>query len=399
MRKIHLILLLLVATWGPMQARSIYVMPGEKIGDALIEARRIYQEDGSGTTIVIMPGDYEEELTIDVPGIRLINARCQTPNTNCTEVLDAGTKIGKDAVRISWYYGHGYQYRSMGDKFNWGGRRYRRWNASVLVTAPDFYAEGIIFQNSFNIYVSPAEAADSLSDVADNPQWTQSERPRRMPVRPKQVYSTEVQQRLYGERAAAISFTEGAKHAELRNCRVVGRQDALYGDHGADVWIDNCILQGGVDYIFGGMDLTILNSQLVAQVSNEKGDRCYITAGRGAVREDVENDSYYHPEHRAMNDSIPADEYVKQGFYIKNCRVRYATHDEIALPVNPLDSVQTKAHPIYLARPWRWWGKHVFRGIKADAGVLVADPEKDFDKTIHHGLTKGHITPYCTYKK
>lgn len=349
-------------------ALVLHVAPGEHIQDALRQARQAYAERGETTTIYLAPGTYYEELTIDVPGLRLINEQ------SAIDVHDGGVSIGPNAVRISWYCGHGYQYASMGDRPNYGGSRERRWNASVLVTAPDFYAEGIIFENSFNLYVSRAELLDTLVDISQsNLGWTEKERPKRqMPDRPRELNSTLVQNKYYRERASAISFTEGARNATLRHCRVVGRQDAFYGDHGASVLCDSCILCGAVDYIFGGLELTVRHSELVAMVNTEHGDRCYIAAGRGYVptADDV------------LRDSVPASEYATQGMLFVDCTVRYATNDEL---VNP-GSVGT-TDPIWLCRPWRWWGKHVFLRTRAAAGVLPEDP-------ISLGLTKGHPCPY-----
>lgn len=337
-------------------ALVLHVAAGERINDALNEARVAYAERGETTTICIAPGTYYEELTIDIPGIRLINSAAITSEAITSAqritVSNGGVTIGENAVRLSWHYGHGYQYASMGpNRPNYGGSKERRWNASVLVTAPDFYAEGIIFENSFNLYVSPLEAQDTLVDLSDAPfEWSAKERPkRRMPDRPKTPYSTEVQTRFYRERASALSFTETATNAHLVNCRVVGRQDALYGDHGARVLIENSILCGAVDYIFGGMDLEVRNSELVAMVGEEKGDKCYIAAGRG----------FY-------------------GLRFYHCTVRFATEDELVRP---------GTEPIRLCRPWRWWGVHVFAGTQAAEGVM--HPER-----VSLGLTKGHQTPF-----
>lgn len=390
LRNILTLCVLLMMTQAAEARRTLYVLSGEKIGNAIAQARHIYAETGEGTTIVISPGDYEEELTVDVPDLRMINARSLDNGANLTEVRNGGTKIGPSTVRISWYYGHGYQYASMGDRFNWGGKRERLWNAAVLVDAPNFYAEGIIFQNSFNIYVSPKEVADQMTDVADNPEWSASERPKRMPVRPKRVYSTTVQHRAYGERASAISFSSRATNAELRRCRIVGRQDAMYGDHGAQVYVYKCILQGQVDYIFGGMALTCKRSELVAQVSREKNDICYIAAGRGAVRR------YCRAEHL---DSIPEDEFVEQGMLFENCTIRYANGDEIAEPVDPSDPEQIRQHKIWLCRPWRWWGQHIFRNISAEPGILPTDPYTHPEDYISLGLTKQHPAPYVRIER
>ena len=259
-------------------ALVLHVHSGERINDALDSARVVYAERGEHTTILIDPGTYQEELTIDVPGLRLKNASRQPS----IELRDHGVHCDPNAVRITWYYGHGYQYASMGETVNYGGRRTRRWNASVLVTAPDFYAENIIFENSFNLYVSEREAQDSLVDISQSDlPWTEKERPKKvMPTRPKEVGSTVVQGKAYIERAAAISFTETATRAHLKNCRAVGRQDVLYGDQGASVYWDGGVLQGGVDFIFGAMTLAVEKALIIANINGEKGDKCYIAAGR-----------------------------------------------------------------------------------------------------------------------
>ena len=170
---------------GVLLSLVLHVHAGESINAALDSARVVYAERGERTTILLEPGVYQEQLTIDIPGLSL---KC--------------AQYKRNAI-ITWYYGHGYQYKSMGGEINYGGSRSRRWNASVLVTAPDFYAQNIIFENSFNLYVSEKEAEDSLYIL---PEYTA----RPMPERPKQVGSTEVQWKQYRERAAAISFTETA---------------------------------------------------------------------------------------------------------------------------------------------------------------------------------------------
>ncbi len=367
---------------------TLHVHPGERIGDAIQKARENYKHHNRYTTVLIDPGTYYEELTVDVPCLQLINSASREKEVQKEQLIavkDGGVNIGDKVVRISWYCGHGYQYASMGEAFNYGGSRMRRWNASVLVTAPYFYAEGIIFENSFNMYVSEAESMDSMVDITRAEElcgkdmsayWNEKERPKRlMPERPKTVGSTEVQNRIYRERASAISFTSEAKHCYLKNCRVVGRQDAFYGDHGAEVWVEGGALCGAVDYIFGGMDLAVAGAELVAMTNTEKGDKCYIAAGRGAVED------YLQKLSQEQRDSIPAGEMAEYGMYFENCVVRHATPDEL---VNP------GSDPIWLARPWRWWGAHVFIRTKAAPNVLQPVGER-----FSLGLTKGHPAPFC----
>ncbi len=338
----------------------LHVSAGESINAALDSARTVYAERGERTTILIEPGTYREEITIDVPGLTMKNA-ARKPSIG---LLNGGVDCDKNAVRITWYYGHGYQYRSMGDKINYGGSRMRLWNASVLVTAPDFTAENIIFENSFNLYVCDLEAADSLVDISQSDMpWTEKERPKKvMPIRPKDVGSTEVQKKAYRERAAAISFNEKATNAHLKNCRAVGRQDVLYGAQGASIYWEGGILQGGVDFIFGAMTMSVNKATIVANINGEKGDKCYISAGRSGSNEKGEKAS------------------SSRGMLFYKCHIRLADENELVnRSVSPKDGLSGAAGlysvsaAVFLARPWRSWGETVWAYTTWDEGVLNPD--------------------------
>ena len=311
----------------------LHVHNGESINAALDSARAVYSAQGEKTVILIDPGTYQEELTIDIPGLTLKNA-AKKPSIN---LRNNGVDCDSNAVRITWYYGHGYQYKSMGERINYGGSRTRRWNASVLVTAPDFTAENIIFENSFNLYVSEKEAEDSLYIL---PEYTARE----MPVRPKETGSTEVQTKSYRERAAAISFTETAKNAHLKNCRATGRQDVLYGDQGASIYWEGGIIGGSVDFIFGAMTLCVDHATLVANITGELNDHCYIAAGRSG-----------------------SPDKPSRGMLFYHCHIRYATEDELICGPIVIDRVPNR--PL-LARPWRWWGETVWAYTTWDFNLL-----------------------------
>ena len=353
----------------------LHVGSGESINAALDSARTVYAQRGETTTILIEPGTYQEELTIDVPGLRMKNAS-PTPSI---KMYNQGVDCDKNAVRITWYYGHGYQYKSMGTTVNYGGSRTRKWNASVLVTAPDFYAEDIIFENSFNMYVSEREAADDLVDISQsNLEWTEKERPKKvMPVRPKTVGSTEVQQKRFRERAAAISFTRTATNAHLKNCRAIGRQDVLYGEQGASIYWQGGVLQGSVDFIFGGMKMAVYRATIVANINNEKNDKCYIAAGR--------SDSGGHEQADKYDGTTPVAQ--ARGLLFYRCHIRYATSDELAHPMtNDQLSINKGQQQIYLSRPWRWWGETVWAYTTWDEGIL-------HPVGWSTGLTKGQACP------
>ena len=335
----------------------LHVHQGESINAALDSARAVYAARGERTTILIAPGTYREELTIDIPGLTLRNAS-KKPSI---ALRNHGVECDENAVRLTWYYGHGYQYRSMGSTVNYGGSRTRLWNASVLVTAPDFRAENIIFENSFNLYVCDLEAADSLVDISQSDMpWTEKERPKKvMPPRPKEIGSTEVQLKRYRERASAISFAGTAKNAHLKNCRAVGRQDVLYGANGASVYWEGGILQGGVDFIFGAMAMSVNKATIVANINGEKGDKCYIAAGRSG------------------GEQTPDSTLRSRGLLFYKCHIRLATEEELELSYSEavlqrsgLTAKRSYSEAVYLARPWRSWGETVWAYTTWDEGVL-----------------------------
>ena len=344
---------------------------------AVDSARRVYEERGERTTIWIEPGTYCEELTIDVPGLSLKNAS-RKPSIG---LRNGGVDADPEAVRLTWYYGHGYQYKSMGSRVNYGGSRERRWNASVLVTASDFYAENIIFENSFNLYVCEKEAADSLVDISQSDMpWTAKERPKKvMPERPKEVGSTEVQKKQYRERAAAISFTEGATNARLKNCRAVGRQDVLYGDEGASIYWEGGILAGGVDFIFGAMTMCVNKATIVANINGEKGDKCYISAGRSEpTPNNVLRTTTGHPIEQSSS-PVKGGESHQRGLLFYKCHIRVANEGELEDLTPNLSkgregsSLEGKEGMVWLARPWRWWGETVWAYTTWDEGVLNSE--------------------------
>ena len=259
----------------------------QTINAALDAVRRMDREDSQRVTILVDPGNYEEMLVIDEPNLTLKNAAA-APNI---DLLNQGVDIAPGAVRVTSYYGHGYDYFSMGDDQKWSAEElavntengypstrngesaggYRSyWNATVVVTASGFVAEDIIFENSFNQYISPKEAADTVVE------WpTGGKGPR-----PTDIGNVAVQDRSFVERAAAIAITNNTDKVILDKCRVVGRQDSFFGGHGARVVVYKGVMMGAVDYIFGGMTAVFYQSDLAMNTSDASNDRAYITAAQ-----------------------------------------------------------------------------------------------------------------------
>ena len=300
------------------------------LNEALAAIGQMTRTAGQVVTVLIEPGNYEEMLRIKLDDITFKNASA-TPSI---ALKDGGVNIDENAVRITSYYGHGYNYYSMNSDYKWdartlavnkengyasvvnaGGASSTHWNATVVVYGKNFNAEGIIFENSYNQYISKKESEDVVV-VVD-----------KLPVRPTDAGNTAVQARSYRERACALAFAKGSDRGLLKNCRIVGRQDALYGDNDVRVAIEGGILNGACDYIFGGMTLAVKHAELAMLVTADKNDVAYLTASK--------------------TDS------GKRGYLFYGCTVTSAKPG--------VDMVETEsAKPGYFGRPWSGSAETVF---------------------------------------
>ena len=258
----------------------------QTINGALQAVANMTRPNNDRVTIMIDPGNYEEMLVIKQPNITLKNA---SPNPN-TNLIDKGVNIAPGAVRITSYYGVGYNYYSMGNDQKWnqevlnvnrenGFTNYQNvsgttngsyWNATVVVNANGFQADDIIIENSFNQYISNKESQDVIV------MWTSGS----PGLRPTAAGNTGVQSRTLVERAAAIAIPNNIDKVILNKCRVVGRQDSFFGGSGARVVVYKGDIMGAVDYIFGGMDVVFYKSNLSMNVSDASNDQAYITAAQ-----------------------------------------------------------------------------------------------------------------------
>ncbi len=322
------------------------------INEALAAIGRMTRTAGQGVTVLIEPGNYEEMLRVRVDDVTFKNAS-ETPSI---ALKDGGVNIDENAVRITSYYGHGYNYYSMNSDFLWdartlavnkengypstqnkGGSSDTHWNSTVVVYGKNFSAEGIIFENSYNQYVSQKESQDILEvRIVPNEKI--------MPVRPTDALNTDVQARNYRERACALAFAKGSDRGFLKDCRVVSRQDALYGDNGVRVAIEGGILNGACDYIFGGMTLAVKKAELAMLVTADANDVAYITASK--------------------------TDGGKRGYLFMGCSVTSAQPG--------IDMVETEsAKPGYFGRPWSTTAETVFCltqvGKNGNASLIAPD--------------------------
>ncbi|MGF7138235.1 pectinesterase family protein [Roseimarinus sediminis] len=259
----------------------------QSINAALDAVRKMVRTNNERVSILIDPGNYEEMLVIDVPNVSLKNAS-DSPGI---ALKNKGVDIDEQAVRITSYYGHGYSYYSMADNQKWdadvlrvnkenGYLSYENkgsgttngsfWNATVVVSAEGFEADHIIFENSFNQYISKKESEDVVV------MWESGNKGER----PVDVGNTSVQNKSFVERAAAIAITNNVDKVVLNQCRVVGRQDSFFGGYNSRVVVYKGAMMGGTDYLFGGMNAVFYKSDLVMNTSDDSNDRSYITAAQ-----------------------------------------------------------------------------------------------------------------------
>ena len=188
-------------------------------------------KENDRVTIHIAPKTYRQQIVVNTPYITFIN---DEPNNG--------------DVLLTFYYGIGYKYYSVNDKgffeqalfekksqkksnlHNWGA------TVHILEGGAYFKAQNIIFENSFNRYMTEEEIKDGVELSMET--GIQAVRTMNLDVKAKD--ST--------ERAAAISIEAG--YAEFLNCKFYSSQDTLYTG-GSPSYFKNCLIEGETDYIFG----------------------------------------------------------------------------------------------------------------------------------------------------
>lgn len=257
----------------------------QTLNAALEAVRNMKRTSNQRVKIMVEPGNYEEMLVVDVPNVSLVNA-ASAPSI---ALANKGVDIDANAVRVTSYYGHGYSYYSMGNDQKWnadvlrvnkengslsyvnkgsGNTNGSYWNATVVIAAEGFEAHDIIFENSFNQYISKKESEDVVVEWETGGKGT----------RPSTYGDTGVQDKKFVERAAAVAVI--ADKAVFNRCRIIGRQDSFYGSAGNRVAIYKGVVMGACDYIFGGMTAVFYQTELAMNTSGDKNDVAYITAAQ-----------------------------------------------------------------------------------------------------------------------
>jgi pectinesterase len=121
-----------------------------------------------------------------------------------------------------------------------------RGSFSFKVSAPDFKAENLTFENGYDYM---ANLARDTSDPA----------------------------RFRNPQGVAVMLDDASDRAVFRNCTIKGNQDTLFPNAGRS-YFEGCTISGNVDFIFGAGTAVFDNCDIVSLDRGRAKDNGYITA-------------------------------------------------------------------------------------------------------------------------
>ena len=219
--------------------------------------------ESARVTIHIKPGTYRQQVMVQTPYITFVN---DEPSTG--------------EVVLTWYYGIGYKYYSANDKGYYDANSAKsksskhpakyRWGATVLLTnkAQYFKAKNIVFENSFNRYMTNEEVADGVEVLGDS---------NTSPINVQRNGNLDVKSKAATERGAALAADAG--YCEFLNCKFYSSQDTLYTG-ASPLYFKKCLIEGQTDYIFGESNVVFDSCELRWKGYSSGSVGGYITAAR-----------------------------------------------------------------------------------------------------------------------
>lgn len=284
----------------------------------------------------VAPGLYEEQFFVNSDYVSII------ADSN-------GDGIADGDVKFSWYYGIDYMYYSIDPVTGFYSKEYavdrhtkttcvQKWGSAVIVKGSNFYSEGIVYQNTFNLELREAELADGVEcdlspDSANNTSYDRTQE------------NADVRLTTATERAAALVID--GQQAEFYNCSFLGSQDTVYTGSYSHYFKD-CLLAGETDYIFGNGGTTIF-------------DNCELMWMDYHYEAQTDDKIKY----KAGYIAVPRGSYI-----FRDCEI---TAGNDGLNVTTGTKVQT---PGYYGRPWGTTAEALFMNCKTN-GLILADGWKD----------------------
>ena len=270
-------------------------------------------------TITLTDALYREQVMVDTPYVTISS--------------EAGSTI-------TWYYGSGYTYYSADmngyysearavDKYEKGvaiGMGTGHWGATVnvLPTATAFRSEGVIYESSFNRYMTTEEVEDGVGKGGDNSKVDRSK-------------ATDADIKLYKNKERACVIFIEADQSEFKDCQFLSSQDTMFtGNNTEHTYFKNCVIEGTTDYICGDGSAVF--------------DGCTLSM-------------YGYGDKAASGSIIVASKALSQlGYLFNNCKVVKTSYPGINNGI-------TKT---YFARPWRADSKVVFLNTEVEDANTIA---------------------------
>lgn len=270
-------------------------------------------------TITLTDALYREQVMVDTPYVTISS--------------EAGSTI-------TWYYGSGYTYYSADmngyysearavDKYEKGveiGMGTGHWGATVnvLPTATAFRSEGVIYESSFNRYMTTEEVADGVGKGNTNAKVDRSK-------------ATDADIKLYNNKERACVIFIEADQSEFKDCQFLSSQDTMFtGNNTEHTYFKNCVIEGTTDYICGDGSAVF--------------DGCTLSM-------------YGYGDKAASGSIIVASKALSQlGYLFNNCKVVKTSYPGINKGI-------TKT---YFARPWRADSKVVFLNTEVEDANTIA---------------------------
>ncbi len=243
-------------------AETIYVGDDKDyktVSAAVSAVSNMTRENNERVTIKVDPGEYREQVYIDVPNITLES--------------NGGNK---DNTKITWYYGIGYKYYSVVDSVYNPYAEYEKYEkgvvdkfsgATVVTTAKatGFNAKNICFENSFNKYMTDEEISDGVEFGGDES------------LKVVRKETTDVKSK--NATGSAAAYANFADKTEFFDCSFVGVQNTLYTcDTNFKAYYKNCHIEGMIDYISGNGDVIFDGCELNWCGYSDVAEDGYITA-------------------------------------------------------------------------------------------------------------------------
>ena len=289
------------------------------VQDAVNKAATLQpSNESTRVTIHIKPGTYRQQVMVQTPYITFIN-----------------DEPSNGDVLLTWYYGIGYKYYSANDKGYYDANLAKsksskkpakyRWGATVLLTnkASYFKAKDIVFENSFNRYMTKEEVEDGVQVLGDS---------NTSPINVARTSSLDVKSKAATERGAALAVDGG--YAEFLNCKFYSSQDTLYTG-ASPLYFKKCLIEGQTDYIFGESNVVFDSCELRWKGDSSGSVAGYITAAK-------------------------AGEGSYNGMLMYNCKVT--------------KNKSLTVSPGYFGRPWRETAKVKFiNTVLEDGNTIVAE--------------------------